>query len=325
MEFRTELKIEPSEKKIHHKVRILSMGSCFADVIGTSLKNHKFSAMVNPFGTIFNPISISKLLKLSLDQQPLPDHSYLCPVDRWQNYHVHSSIFGSTKEDLNYQINNILTTLHFELLHVDYLIITLGTSLVYRLKESGDTVANCHKMPGSNFTKILLSPEEITLSLKESLAAIKKTNPKVEVILTVSPVRHIKDTLPMNSASKAILRYACHTLSVELPFCQYFPAYEILNDDLRDYRFYKEDMIHPTKQAEDYIWEKFSQSYFSDETRKVNSELNMLIKALNHKPYNPDSITYKNFVTSTLNQAIRLSELLPLESEINELKTRLND
>jgi hypothetical protein len=204
------------------------------------------------------------------------------------------------------------------------LIITFGTAFIYKLKSNNEIVANCHKQPSYNFTKELLTVEEIIVSFELFLNQFKIQNSKLKIILTVSPVRHTKDTLTLNSVSKSILRIACHELSKQFSNVSYFPSYEIMLDDLRDYRFYKEDMIHPTEVAEEYIWNKFSDVFFESETKQLIKEWSSVSMALNHKPFREDSEEYKIFLTETLKKLELLKGKINVKEEINFITNKLN-
>lgn len=323
MELKTSIIIPPSEHSISHDSGVITIGSCFSDVIGSFLSENKFRVSVNPFGTIFNPISIASLLSISCNQERLSDHTFVRTRNKWFNYQLHSEHFSDTREGLEEKFNAISSQLHSDLKDSHTLILTLGTSNVYKLIEHRNTVANCHKLPSSHFSKVILSPDEISESLKQSLLAVKKINPAILVLLTVSPVRHIKDTLSLNSLSKSILRVACHKLAEETDFTEYFPSYEIMMDDLRDYRFYKEDMIHPSTLAEKYIWEKFAETYFNHQTRQTISTWHSLSMALSHKPFDSQSEDYKKFLKNTLVKLEKLNSELNLEQEISHIRLKL--
>ncbi len=322
--FRTELNIAPSSFKINYASKLLTIGSCFSQVIGERLFNNKFDVLVNPFGTIFNPVSISRLLQSSLTNNFSEINAPIESRDIWFNYHVHSDFYGRTKEELDSKLKENLKQVHEYLLQSDTLIITLGTAFVYRLKSNSEIVANCHKIPAVNFIKELLTVEEIVTSFSNLINQLKIQNLEFKIILTVSPVRHTKDTLSLNSVSKSILRVACHELNELFPEVYYFPSYEIMMDDLRDYRFYKEDMIHPTEVAEEYIWNKFSDVYFEQKTKEIIKEWSSLSKALQHKPFRKDSAEYRNFLMETLKRLELLKGTIDVNKEIEELKNKLS-
>jgi hypothetical protein len=321
--FRTELNIASSPFKINHRSKLLTIGSCFSQVIGERLSNNKFDVFVNPFGTIFNPVSITRLLENSMINNFEGIDSSVESSGVWFNHHVHSDFYGTTKEELYSKLKTNLKQVHEYLLQSDTLIITLGTAFVYKLKSNNEIVANCHKVPANNFTKELLTVDEIVNSFGNFINQFKIQNLKFKIILTVSPVRHTKDTLPLNAVSKSILRVACHELSEHFPEVFYFPSYEIMTDDLRDYRFYKEDMIHPTEVAEEYIWNKFSDVYFDQKTKEIIKEWSAVSKALEHKPFRLDSAEYRIFLTETLKKLELLKGKININEEIEKLKNKL--
>lgn len=318
--FRTELTIGASSFKIDHSHKLLTIGSCFSQVIGERLAGNKFDALVNPFGTVFNPVSIFRLLQASMDNDLSAIDAFVENRGSWFNYHVHSDFYGTTKEELSTKIKAALQTTQLHLQQSNVLIITLGTAFVYRLQATQQIVANCHKVPAQNFTKELLSVKEIVEAFSTLYSSLEKQG--VKILLTVSPVRHTKDTLPLNSVSKATLVLACHELSQTLENVFYFPAYEIMVDDLRDYRFYKADMIHPTEVAEEYIWNKFSDSYFEEDTKQLLKEWSSVSKALQHKPFREDSAEHQKFLIETLKRLQLLKNKINVEQEINELSQR---
>ena len=321
--FRTELTISPSSFKINHGNKLLTIGSCFSQVIGERLVNNKFDTLVNPFGTVFNPVSICRLLENSLTDNFAGIDSPIESRGVWYNHHVHSDFYGKTKDELNSKIKENLKRVHNHLLQLDTLIITLGSAFVYKLNFDKEIVANCHKVPAGSFTKELLSVEEIVKSFSSLIDQLKIQNSKLKIILTVSPVRHTKDSLSLNSVSKSILRIACHKLSERSPEVFYFPSYEIMLDDLRDYRFYKEDMIHPTEVAEEYIWNKFSETYFEEGTKDILKEWSSVVKALQHKPFRTDSLEYRSFLNETLEKLKLLSGKIEVNKEMEDIKNKL--
>ncbi len=321
--FRTELTIQPSAEKITHQNKILTIGSCFSQVIGDRLYQNKFNTLVNPFGTVFNPISIVRLLEATSTNDFQKIDCSLESQGAWFNYHVHSELYGNTKEELNVKVENTIAEAHSSFLEVDTLIITLGTAFVYRLNSTGEIVANCHKVPSANFSKELLTVQEILSSFASLLTQWKSERPKLRIVLTVSPVRHTRDTLALNNLSKSILRLACHELCETYSNVVYFPAYEIMLDDLRDYRFYKEDMIHPTEVAEEYIWNKFSDAYFNESTKQLLQEWSSIYKALQHKPFRQESEEYKKFLRETLKRLELLKGKMEVGEEIEGILNKL--
>ncbi|HXA02678.1 MAG TPA: GSCFA domain-containing protein, partial [Cytophagaceae bacterium] len=221
------------------------------------------------------------------------------------------------------KINEQKILTHKFLLNAKILTITFGTAYVYRLKSNHELVSNCHKMPSSLFTKELLKAEQITKSFDIFYKKIITANPGLKIILTVSPVRHTKDSIQLNSVSKSVLRLACHSLAAANENISYFPAYEIMMDDLRDYRFYKEDMIHPTAVAENYIWEKFIDTYMETQSKEFIREWSGILKGLQHKPFHPESESHQAFIKETIRKVKSLSSRADLRIELNMLELQL--
>ncbi|MFN6944014.1 MAG: GSCFA domain-containing protein [Cytophagaceae bacterium] len=321
--FRTELRIAKSPIQLDHNSGIITIGSCFSNVIGKKLEYLKFNVSINPFGIIYNPVSIFSILEKSIENTQPPDESFLERDGIWYNFDLHSEISGTSKDEVLKTYNQRSQTLRKELSDADILTITLGTSFIYKRKANMLPVANCHKIPATEFVKHLLAPEEIIQAFRQSYELIKKLNPGIKIIFTLSPVRHIKDSIPLNSVSKSILRYAIHKITETFSACEYFPSYELMIDDLRDYRFYGKDMIHPSEVAEEYIWEKFSESYFPEETRKINKEWKKTLKAIHHKPFHPSSENHHRFVKETIEKVKGFEKIFNVEKELQILQSKL--
>ncbi len=323
MNLRTELTVSAGPWSLDIGDPVLTLGSCFAHSIGQRFFSHKFRAVVNPFGTTYHPLAIHRLLDYSIFKEYPAPHTYLTNQDTTYTYDLHSSFGGRSRENLELEVNNKINEVHDALKNCRVLILTYGTAWVYERKDTGEPVANCHRMHASLFTKRLTSTQEIVDSFRKTNEALLKINPGIKVILTLSPVRHLKDTIPMNSVSKSIVRVACHELSEALDQVDYFPAYELLMDDLRDYRFYKEDLIHPTPLAEQYIWEKFSTAYFSPSAMNFIKKWEAIQLSLLHRPVHPESKAYQQFLTKSLHQLEELRSVVDVEREIQELKLGL--
>ncbi len=320
MKFRTEINPQPSPHRIDYDSNVLFMGSCFAEAIGGKLAERKFNIRVNPFGIIFNPISLLKTLKQTVNGQCFSENLYVEREGIWRHYDFHSCISASSKDALKEKAEQILEQTANWMQNTDTLILTFGTAFVYRHKATGEIVANCHKVPAKEFEKELLSVDQIVKDAKETLKLFPQLK---QVIITVSPVRHLKDTLELNSVSKSTLRLAVHKLCEELEHCHYFPAYELLLDDLRDYRFFEEDMLHPTITSKGYIWEKFSTTCISQKVVPLMGEIEKIMLALSHRPFNPDSEAHKTFQRKTLEKLKVLNEKVDFSTEINNLKRLL--
>ncbi|TXK50782.1 GSCFA domain-containing protein [Pontibacter qinzhouensis] len=323
--FRTEVSIKASQLNLPHQSEVVTIGSCFAEVIGQKLLQNKVPALVNPFGTIFNPLSACLLLEIACGktydfEQHLVQHNGV-----WYAYDLHSALSSPSKEELLHIIEQKLQETHDQLQRASLLIMTWGTAVSYRLTATGAVVANCHKLPARQFTRLLLNPSEITDAFNQMLPRLQQLNPTLQLLLTVSPVRHTKETLEINSVSKAILRLATHQLTEAHEQVQYFPAYEIMLDDLRDYRFYKSDLVHPTDMAEDYIWQKFVSAYFDEGFQAFLPEWEKIKRALAHKAFHPVSAAHQQFLKATLQQLRQLEQKhhLNCSAEAAQLQAQL--
>ncbi|MFL5728087.1 MAG: GSCFA domain-containing protein [Cytophagaceae bacterium] len=321
--FRTEISINPSPFRIDHRSKFFTIGSCFSDVMGEKLLENKFRTLVNPFGTVFNPHSIFSLLNASLGKDnPFEDDS-VESNGIWYNYHFHSEVSALSRKELNDTIHKKLTFASDFLKQTKVLTITFGTAFVYKLQSNQHLVCNCHKQPSALFSRELLSAEQISNAFHAFYEKLIRFNPDLKIILTVSPVRHIKDTIPLNSLSKSILRLACHEISDKHEDISYFPAYEIMMDDLRDYRFYKKDMIHPSEVAEEYIWDKFCDTYIEPSSLDFMKEWAGIRKALDHKAFHPESASHQAFIRETIRKIKSLSSQADLSAELSQLENQL--
>lgn len=318
--FRTEVIPTPSALRISLTDSILTIGSCFSDAIGSRLISNKVTALVNPFGTIYNPHSIHKVIQYAVSESNVTENSLVQRQDVFLHYDFHSQLSSLDEHELKERLKSIISNTHSFLRSAKWLIITYGTAWVYELIQTNDIVANCHKMPKSLFNKFLMTQKEILGSFEAMYTGLKVLNPGIRIILTVSPVRHIKETLELNSVSKSILRVACHTLTQQHTDVQYFPAYELVLDDLRDYRFYKSDMIHPSDVAEEYIWQKFGEQYFSEELKAFLVKWKDIRSALNHRPFHPGSSAHRKFVDETIKRLQELKDVVNVDEEISSLK-----
>jgi hypothetical protein len=318
--FRTEVVFKPSPTRMRLTDSVLTIGSCFSDAMGSQLISNKLRAQVNPFGINYNPHSIHKAIRYAIFNREAAENFFVARQGLTLHYDFHSRFSSISKLDLQKQLLSAISDTHNFLGNANWLIITYGTAWVYELVESDEIVANCHKMPQSFFKKFLLTQKKILDSFESMYAELKKFNPGIQIILTVSPVRHIKETLELNSVSKSVLRVACDTLSRQHTDVQYFPSYEILLDDLRDYRFYKPDMIHPSEVAEDYIWQKFGERYFDNDLKQFISKWKEIRSALDHRPFHPGSPAHQKFVAQTIKKLEELKDLIDVDKEIASLK-----
>ena len=321
--FRTEIEDQKFEFNLSYQSKLLTIGSCFSDTIGDRLKSSKFNILVNPFGTIFNPLSIFELLELALERSEILEQATLKRDGYYMNYKFHSDFRAKTKDTLHKRMDAALNQVAEQLKDADFLFLTLGTAWIYEQKTTDMLVANCHKTPQKEFNKRLLSVEEIVAAFFSLKELISQYNSDLQLILTVSPVRHTRDSIKLNSVSKSVLRLAAHYISEMAPEIHYFPAYEIMMDDLRDYRFYEKDLIHPNEQAIDYIWQKFIACSLNQEDSKTLESWIKVKQSLEHRAFNPKSNKHKQFLTNTLNQLEQLKSKLPVQEEIKQLKKQL--
>jgi len=289
------------ENQIDYHSKLFLIGSCFSENIGNRLSYYKFQTNINPFGVLFHPKAIEKLILKILNKEPFTEKDVFFFNEHWHSFDVHSSLSNPHKETLLYNLNTILTEAYQQLKTTTHFIITLGTSWVYKHTTSDKIVANCHKISQKEFSKELLSVDQISESLQTIFTSLKNINADISVIFTTSPVRHLKDGFIENMRSKSHLISGIHnfltsTSTNQTNNCFYFPSYEIMMDELRDYRFYKEDMIHPNKTAINYIWEKFNTSWVSEQAQKTLEKVETIQKGLAHKPFNPNSEAHLKFL-----------------------------
>jgi hypothetical protein len=289
------------DNHIDYQSKLVLLGSCFAENMAEKFEYYKFQTTFNPFGIIFNPLSIEKLLSKSIQKDYFTEADVFYHNEQWHCYDVHSKLSHSSKEELLIQLNNQIDLTATQLHNASHIIITLGTAWVYKLNTTNQTVANCHKVPQNYFTKVLLSIEDISQSLCSIVENVLRINPKAKFIFTVSPVRHIKDGFVENTQSKAHLISAIHQFLNQLSSINnqqsfYFPSYELLMDELRDYRFYTDDMLHPNQIAINYIWEKFNDVWIHSKAYKTMGIVESIQKGLKHQPFNPETQTHQQFV-----------------------------
>lgn len=295
MNFRTNIQLQKEENQIDYASKLLLIGSCFSENISKKLAYYKFEATSNPFGILFNPKAIETLILNSLNEKEYTEKDVFLLNERWHCFDAHSDLSAADKNELLHNLNLAVKSTSKRLKEATHIIITLGTSWTYRFTETNAIVGNCHKVPQKKFVKELLSVDEITATLKNIYLQISAINPKATVIFTVSPVRHIKEGFVENSLSKAHLISAIHKI-LNVVNGRYFPSYEIMMDDLRDYRFFNSDMVHPNETAIDYIWEHFKHVWLAENTASIMKEVETIQKGLAHKPFNPDSEEYKAFL-----------------------------
>lgn len=301
MKLQTNIPLKLAENQMDFESQILILGSCFAENMGDKLSYFKFRTLQNPFGILFHPLAIEKLISKTVRKEAYLEEDVFFLNERWYCFDAHSVLSDVSKEKLLEQLNQGLEKTNQQIAKATHVIITLGTAWVYRKTETHTVVANCHKVPQEAFSKELLSIAEIARSLKEIIKNIQILNSTAQFIFTVSPVRHLKDGFVENQRSKAHLIAAIHkVLSFEEKSrkTSYFPSYEIMMDELRDYRFYEADMIHPNGTAIEYIWEKFLQVWIDQKVHPVLENVDSIQKGLKHRAFNPESEQHGLFLKS---------------------------
>ncbi|WP_295337713.1 GSCFA domain-containing protein [Flavobacterium sp.] len=311
MHFTTKVPVKSYEYPINYSSKLLLLGSCFAENIGEKFDYFKFQTTTNPFGIIFNPVSIEKLVKRAVNRKVFTDADVFFHNDLWHSYDVHSGCSHSDKEILLKQLNAAVEVMYRQIVEASHILITYGTSWVYRLKATNEIVANCHKVPQNEFTKEILSPETTAQSIQNTMNLIRQINPEVMFIFTISPVRHTKDGFPENQRSKAHLIAAVHATVLDNTKSNYFPSYEIMMDELRDYRFYADDMLHPSQKAIDYIWIRFFENYINADCFDIMQEVCNIQKGLAHRPFNPETKQHQHFLETINQKIIRLQSQFP--------------
>lgn len=299
------------------------MGSCFTENVGNKMTELKFPALVNPFGVLYNPVSVRNGLEILTDQKKFTDSDLRFFNEQWFSFYHDTEFSDIDQKKCLSKINDSIKLASEQLRKAEYLIITFGTAWIYKYLESGNVVSNCHKIPAKEFERIKLEPEDIFVEWSNLISRLLELNPKLKIIFTVSPVRHWKDGAVQNQLSKSTLSIAIHQLVEEFLDVGYFPAYEIMMDDLRDYRFYTDDMLHPSKVAIDYIWDQFAKTYFGKETTDVIKEINKIILAKNHRPLKPDTENHRIFLKKQIEIINEFSKKFPLIDVKNELNTFL--
>ncbi len=321
--FRTEIEEHRSPISIDYSTQLVSLGSCFAQHIGQKLTAAKFQNEVNPVGISFNPISIFELIQRALLEDTDLSNFHTIRDEVYYNFKLHSDFKKQSLEDFEEQINSGFKQLKSKVQDANILILTLGTAWVYERVSDQEIVSNCHKKPAAEFKRRLLKVEEIISRFFEMEEHLQKVNPNSQILLTVSPVRHTKDTLEGNSISKSILRTTCHYLNEMADEVHYYPAYEIMMDDLRDYRFYESDMIHPNEQGIDYIWAHFRKTFFDSNTERTYQKWSKIQRSINHKPFNPKSEAHQKFLAKILKETRQLNGTLNLKNEIKFIQSQL--
>lgn len=290
--------LQKSESKISHASSVFLIGSCFSDNIADKLVASKFNTLSNPFGVSYNPVSISKSIQYFVaNKHFIEDVFYYNEL--YASWEAHSSFSSLSKLELIFNLDAKIEEAHQFLKKTNFVFITLGTAFVYELNENKQIVANCHKAPANWFTRRLLSHNEIVNTIQESINAIKSINKNCEIYFTVSPVRHVRDGVVENNRSKALLFSSIHQVC-ETENANYFPSFELVNDVLRDYRFFADDLVHPNSLAIDFVWENFVAVFCSEETKQLMQQIAKIKQAMQHKSMQPNSSAHKKFIADTL-------------------------
>ncbi len=300
MLLRTIVDIPVASQAITHQQNILMLGSCFTENIGKRLQKAKFSIQVNPFGILYNPLSIHQSLLHLISNKQFTTKDLTHHNEQWISFAHHGSFSHPDQQKCLQHINETVHQAQTLLKSLDCLILTFGTAYVYTLKNTGQVVANCHKLPHQHFERKRLSVHEIVVRLQAVLEQFFKLRPELNVVFTVSPIRHWKDGAAANQLSKASLLLAIEALQRQYVNVHYFPAYELVLDDLRDYRFYEADMLHPNTVAIDYIWQRFQATYFDEKTLTILKEIQKVQRARQHRPQRPNSRAHRQFLHQQL-------------------------
>ena len=286
MNFKLNFDIKSPARKINYSDKLFFIGSCFSENIAEQFDKHLFSIVSNPHGILFNPTSIANALQDVINKKEYTDTDIFFEQGLWCSFQHHGQFSNTDKTVCLEQINTSIEKAHEQLKKSEYLFITLGSAFAYKHIQQQNIVANCHKIAAKEFEKVLISKEDITSSYKKLIAELKTFNPTIKIVFTVSPVRYIRDGLVENNQSKAILLQSSHELITTNENCFYFPSYEIVIDELRDYRFFKEDMVHPNELAVKYIWERIQQSWIDNQTTAFINEAGQYKRLLEHRVLN---------------------------------------
>jgi lysophospholipase L1-like esterase len=296
MNFRTNIQLKRERNQIDYSAKLFLIGSCFSENISKKLAYYKFQTVSNPFGILFNPMAIETFITNAINSKMYTEKDIFQLNERWHCFDAHSDLSATDKNEFIQNLNTAIKSTNKQLSETTHIVITLGTAWTYRFIETDTIVGNCHKVPQKKFLKELLSVEEVTASLENMCTLLKDVNPTVNIIFTVSPVRHLKDGFVENAQSKAHLLSAIHQIAAQNSAVKYFPSYEIMMDDLRDYRFYASDMFHPNETAINYIWEQFKLVWIAENTTDIMNEIETIQKGLAHQPFNSNSLQHQAFL-----------------------------
>ena len=326
MKFHYDFAIKKLQPPITHHHSMIMIGSCFTENMGNLLKASKFHVMDNPNGILFNPISVTEAIQQYINCTSISKEDLFCLNESWHSWKHHSNFSGITADNAIEKINQSTFKANEFLKNADYLFITLGSAWVYELTDVAEgasnvgVAANNHKAPANWFVKRLLSTNETIVALQKMLTALKIFNQHLTIIFTISPVRHLREGVIENNRSKAVLIQAVHEIVKQSEQYYYFPSYELMIDDLRDYRFYAEDLVHPNYHATQYIWEKFIESCIAEDAQLLLKSIQEINLAYQHKPFNPSTVAHQAFLkkyASLVNQVQEKHPEIDLQSELN--------
>lgn len=320
MQFRTVISPQKAAITIGYDTPVLAIGSCFAENMGERLHNMRIPVYINPFGILYNPASIAKNISILLTNQNFEYSDIFEHGGLWHSWQHHGKFSHPDKEAILRGVNESLFEARNFMKKTQRLVITFGSAYVYVLKNTGEMVANCHKVPSSFFEKKRLSIEEIVTNFSETIHHLNQQNIDLQIVMTVSPVRYIRDGIIENQKSKAILLLAVEALCEKFSNVHYFPSYELVMDDLRDYRFYEDDMVHPNKQAIDYIWAFFKETYCTQNTLNIMTEVEKINAMLQHRPLHPNTEGYQQFVNTLSNRIEAIQKKYPFLNFDNKSK-----
>jgi len=322
----TEVVVTPSTWKINHDSKVVTCGSCFSEVLGSQLIDGKFPVLNNPFGTIFNPLTIAKVLELAIEGRSPDPALYFQDADGiWLHHDFHSSFWGINRGEFELLLISKLEEVGAFLKEANLLVITFGSAYAYRHRASNLIIGNCHKVPSENFLKELLNQDQIIISFERILFKLQSFNRQLRVLITVSPVRHTRDTLILNQVSKATLRLISHRLSEKFKHVDYFPAYEIMMDELRDYRYYEADLIHPNRLAEGFIFNLFAHSFIEPVALDLMKEWQTIRQMIHHKPLHGFTQSHLQFLKTIQSRLSGMSAAVDVSAEFNEVSRRIGE
>ncbi|HYK57104.1 MAG TPA: GSCFA domain-containing protein [Flavisolibacter sp.] len=329
MKFHFEFDIKKLPQPITHKDKLFLIGSCFTENMGEKLRKHKFSVLENPNGILFNPVSVAEALTSYVENARLTENDLFNLNEGWHSWKHHSRFSGLTLQESVDKINTSTQEAYDYLKNADHIMITLGSAWIYTLTEKasnanvGSVAANNHKAPADWFYRRLMTIEEVLKVLDNMIHRLFLFNQKLKIIFTISPVRHLREGVVENNRSKAVLIHAVHHLVDKFERLYYFPAYELVIDDLRDYRFYAEDLVHPNYFATQYVWEKFVDACMNENTKTLMEEIHSINLAFQHKPFNAGSEQHRKFLQSFYQKTYKLKEQYPylnFEKELDYFK-----